>query len=214
MKSFKIVFSLGLVIALSGCLQTREEVNEMETGRQAQAQVSAMQKAKAEEENRLYVLQDELRQANGRIDVLEKRLSDAQEKLEKNQNSGPSNKDIIDQMKIFEQSLTQLKNHVDELETKIASSKAQKESANKDPWAAAEEAYSKKEWKNAILNYQAYRDQNPKGANYPVATYKIGVSFQELKMIDEAQAFFQEVIHKFPKSPSAKKAKFRLSQMK
>ena len=54
---------------------------------------------------------------------------------------------------------------------------------------------------------------NPKGKRYADATYKIGMSFQELKLKDDAKAFYQEVIQKFPKSSEAKKAEVRLKKL-
>lgn len=78
----------------------------------------------------------------------------------------------------------------------------------------AEEAFKQKDWKKAILTYQKYRDDNPKGAKFAESTYKIGVSFQELGLKDEAKTFYDEVLTRYPQSDVAKKAKYRLSQMK
>lgn len=229
---FKVVITVTL-ISLNGCLVTRDEMNDREISKQTQAQVTQMQKVKADQENKIFVLQDELRQLNGRLDAMERKYQEESQK----QNQGPSNKDIIDQMKIFEQNLQQMKAHIDELETKLTQAQAQAqaqvqaatakpaligEAATKskgkpriqETWNTAEELFAKKEWKQAVLAYQSYRDASPKGANYPVATYKIGICFQELNMPDEAKAFFQEVIQKFPNNPMVKKAKYRLSRMK
>lgn len=225
----KILMTSVLLISLVGCvgLRTREEVNEMESSKQAQSQVSQLQKQKAEADNKVVVLQEELRQLNGRLDMLERR---AQEQGA--QSTGPSNTDVIEQMKIFEQQNAAMKAKVEELEGKLAAAQkaqaatavatvekttspaAAKEAKDKDSYEGAEDLFNKKEWKSAILSYQSYRDANPKGKNYADATYKIGVSFQELKMKDEAKVFFEEVVQKFPKSPAARKAKFRLGQLK
>lgn len=221
----KILITL-LVLSTVGCvgLRTREEVNQMETSRQNQSQVTQLQKQKAEADNKVVVLQEELRQLNGRLDMLERR---AQEQGA--QPTGPTNTDVIEQMKIFEQQNAAMRAKIEDLEGKLATAqKAQaatavaaveksapaKEIKDKDSYDSAEDLFNKKEWKSAILSYQSYRDANPKGKNYADATYKIGVSFQELKMKDEAKVFFEEVVQKFPKSPSARKAKFRLSQLK
>ncbi|MES2768565.1 MAG: tetratricopeptide repeat protein [Bdellovibrionota bacterium] len=214
-----------LILQAVGCvgLRTREEVNEMETSKQAQGQVSQLQKQKAEADNKVMVLQDELRQLNGRLDMLERKSVD-----QGAAGNGPSNTDVIEQMKIFEQQNASMRTKIEELEGKLANAqKAQTTAAvaavekstpskekDKDSYDSAEDLFSKKEWKSAILSYQAYRDANPKGKNYSDATYKIGVSFQELKMKDEAKVFFEEVLQKFPKSPAARKAKFRLGQLK
>ena len=216
-----------LVLSTVGCvgLRTREEVNEMESSKQAHSQVNQLQKQKADADNKVVALQDELRQLNGRLDMLERRSQEGTGTA-----AGPSNTDVIEQMKIFEQQNAAMKMKVEELEAKLAvAQKAQATSAvaaveksvpssakekDKDSYEAAEDHFNKKEWKTAILSYQSYRDANPKGKNYSDATYKIGVSFQELKMKDEAKVFFEEVLQKFPKSPAARKAKFRLGQIK
>lgn len=224
----KKLFIALLILSTAGCLRTREEVNEMESSKQAQSQVTQLQKSKAESENKVVALQEELRQLNGRLDVLEKRAQDAGTPT--SAQAGPTNTDIIEQMKIFEQNNAAMKMKIEELEQKLATQKsvsapaekatpipAVKESKEKETKSAYDEAESlfvKKEWKSAILSYQSYRDATPKGKHYADATYKIGVSFQELKMKDEAKVFFEEVLQKFPKSPSARKAKFRLGQFK
>ena len=84
----------------------------------------------------------------------------------------------------------------------------------KTQFQAAEAAFEKKAWKEAILDYEKYRKAFPKGKEFPAATYKIGVSFQELGMADEARAFYEEVIAKFPKGKDAKSAQARLKALK
>lgn len=224
-NTVKIIIG-ALILTTVGCvgLRTREEVNEMESSKQAQSQVSNLQKQKAEADNKVLVLQEELRALNGRLDMLERKSSEVGAAP-----TGPSNTDVIEQMKIFEQQNAAMRAKIDELEAKLATAhKAQATSAvaavekttpapkekEKDNYDAAEDLFNKKEWKSAILSYQSYRDTNPKGKNYADATYKIGVSFQELKMKDEAKVFFEEVVQKYPKSPAARKAKFRLGQIK
>lgn len=231
----KLLIAL-LIISTAGCLRTREEVNEMETSKHAQVQVTQLQKSKAESENKVVVLQDEIRQLNGRLDVLERRAQESGGSP--STQVGPTNSDVIEQMKIFEQNAQAMKMKIEELEQKLATAQkvqatapsekiigektataagTKEKDSKSEPKGAydeAESAFLKKEWKTAILSYQSYRDANPKGKNYADATYKIGVSFQELKMKDEAKVFFEEVLQKFPKSPSARKAKFRLGQFK
>lgn len=81
-------------------------------------------------------------------------------------------------------------------------------------WVVAEDQFSKKEWKKAILGFQKYRELNPTGKRYASATYKIGVCFQELGMKSEAKVFFEEVAEKYPKSSESKEAKVRLKSLK
>lgn len=231
----KAALCIAALIMASGCvgLRTREEVNnQLGTKRQAQGQtqVTQIQKEKADAENKVLILQDEIKTLHGRLDLLEKRAQDNQ-----SQPMGPTNADIIEQMKIFEQSNAALKSKIEVLEKSLAAAQSAaatpapppkaetaKSPATKPatqgkksgPYDIAEDQFAKKEWKSAILSYQSYRDQNPKGKSYADATYKIGVSFQELNMKEEAKVFFEEVLQKFPKSPTARKAKFRLGQLK
>jgi TolA-binding protein len=74
--------------------------------------------------------------------------------------------------------------------------------------------FANKEWKKAILNYQKYVDEHPKGKEISDSKYKIGVCFQELGMKEEAMAFFEEVVANYGKTESGKKAKLRLSKLK
>jgi TolA-binding protein len=78
----------------------------------------------------------------------------------------------------------------------------------------AEDLFSKKDFKKAILNYQKFRESRPKDKRVPDAIYKTGVSFQELGLKDEAKSFYLEVVAKFPNSNEAKKARIRLKKIK
>ena len=82
------------------------------------------------------------------------------------------------------------------------------------PYQKGEQLFKGSNWKSAILEYNKYRDNFPKGKKYAEATYKIGVCFQELGMGSEAKSFYAEVIEKFPKTKTAKSAKYRLNQLK
>lgn len=74
--------------------------------------------------------------------------------------------------------------------------------------------FANKEWKKAILNYQKYVDDHPKGKDVSDSKYKIGVCFQELGMKEEAMAFFEEVVANYGKTDAGKKAKIRLTNLK
>ena len=62
-------------------------------------------------------------------------------------------------------------------------------------------------YEQAIEALEKYRNKRPKGAQYTSATYLIGRAFQELKMPEEAQVFFKELVTGYPKDPFAKKAR-------
>ena len=95
-----------------------------------------------------------------------------------------------------------------------SSSESSKSSNKKDYYEIAQDFFNKKDWKQSILNFQKYRDENSKGSKFADATYKIGVSFQELGMREEAKTFYDEVVAKFPKSEEARRAHIRLKGMK
>ena len=81
-------------------------------------------------------------------------------------------------------------------------------------YEVAQGFFANKEWKKAILNYQKYVDETPKGKEVADAKYKIGLCFQELGMKEEAMAFYEEVVAHFGKTDSGKKAKARLAKLK
>lgn len=85
---------------------------------------------------------------------------------------------------------------------------------NSNIYELAQGHFANKEWKKAILNYQKYVEDFPKGKEVADAKYKIGVCFQELGMKEEAMAFFEEVVANFSKSEAGKKAKMRLGKLK
>ena len=97
---------------------------------------------------------------------------------------------------------------------KVQADEELKTQANFSPFQVAEVHFKNKEWKKAILSYQKYSEDSPKGKMVAEAKYKIGVSFQELGLKDEAIAFYEEVVAQFPATEIGKKAKFRLTQIK
>jgi tol-pal system protein YbgF len=73
------------------------------------------------------------------------------------------------------------------------------------------EAYfAEKNYRKAILDYDALREKFPKSKNTPKATLKMAQSFDALGMKSDAKAFYQEILDKHPKSAEAKVAKTKL----
>ena len=130
--------------------------------------------------------------------------------------------DVLAQMKIFDEAIQHLSAKQAELvqaATAIAaaSAPAPKSDGKESKKALLKEAddhFARKDWKKAIAVYNKYRESNPKGSDFAKSTYQIGVCFQELGMKSEARAFFDELIEKFPKDSLAKKASFRINQLK
>lgn len=96
-------------------------------------------------------------------------------------------------------------------DTKLAEKKSDKKLG---PYETAQELFDGKKWKEAILNYHKYTDESPKGKFVADAKYKIGVSFQELGMKEEAMAYFEEVVANYQSTDAGKKSKARLSKLK
>ncbi len=154
----------------------------------------------------LQEINDQIRVLNGRIEVLEKKVSDGQ---------AQANAINIDsKLKNYEQALANLEAQVQTLKGGVANvSTVAKPAVQLNAFGRGEKAFREKNWQKAISEYQLYREQYPKGKDYSEATYKIGVCFQELNMKSEARAFYQEAVSKYPSSKAGKKAKFRLKQL-
>lgn len=220
MKNLVIVlFSLAVV----GCLKTRSEVKDTETRQAVQQQVVSLQKNTADSSNRFAEIEEQMRVLNGRTEVLENRLSVKGQETDRDKKAlTDQNAEIYRKVNLLQESLVKMEQQINVLSTQMTVLEAQNQAqshlqaqaaaaaAKKSSFEIAQDYFSQKEWKKAILNYEKYREESPKGKLVSEATFKIGVSFQELGLKDEAKAFFEEVISRFPKSEDAKRAKIRL----
>lgn len=211
-------------LGLTACenFLTRADVKEAEQKKQMQDTVVHLQRNTADTNNRFADIESDLRSMNGRVEVLENRLSQATQERDRLKSSSEQvNADNAKKVQVLQEEVAKLNEQVGMLVAEMTAMKAAAHeaamappAAKKDLFDQAEESFEKKDWKKAILNYQKYRDSNPKSKKFPEATYKIGVSFQELGMKDEARTFLDEVVAKFPNSPDAKKARTRLKSLK
>lgn len=221
----KLVVLLSVVsFVLAGCLKTRNEVQENEQRSVAQQQVVQMQKANADIGNRFSELEEEMRHLNGRVDVVENQIGKGQSGVESSLKASQQQTTELNQKVILlQEALVKMEKDLDSMHAELQALRSEHgsahveknvSSAKKDHYEMAQGFFDKKDWKQAILSYQKYRDENPKGSKWADATYKIGVSFQELDMRDEAKTFYDEVVSKFPKSDEARRAKVRLKGLK
>jgi len=221
----------GLLIILPfffvGCLQTRSDVREGEHRQVLQTQVSTLQKSTADVSNRFEEVEEQIRFLNGRIEVLENKLASAHaENDQLRKMSQDSVQSQNQRFQVFQEALSKMDQEQEALKAELASLRSQQAEQAKGVPAVApapkanngyelgEQLFEKKEFRQAILEYQRYREKFPKGKSFATATYKIGVSFQELGLRDEARSFYEEVISKFPKSEEARKSKARLQKLK
>lgn len=235
----KNFLTLILALVISGCLKTRSELggnyqSQMYSSKQAENQQEAQaQKVKAEQaiESEKADDRDEMiRTLNGRIEVLENQLTSLQkdkeaEKQKEGQPTAESQK-----VQLLQESLAKMEAQLQKLESELAakpsdarektsttnqgaaSPAAMTKNAKQNPYEKGIEHFGKKEWKKAILEFQKYVDEAPKGKLVADAKLHIGLSFQELGLKDEARAFYEEVAAQYPKTEAGKKAKSKLSK--
>lgn len=223
MMIIRSVLLISILLSLTSCLKTRDDVYENERSQ-------VVQKQATDDLNRSTEINEMLRELNGRIEVLENQLQTANRNSEKMK----SEKDLTIQeldrkTQLMQEELTKTESTIVQLQAELAQIKSHQATSTSqvagaagknerkstsETYNQAEEMFKQKDWKKAILTYQKYRDDNPKGKMLPEATYKIGVSFQELGMKEEAKTFYEEVVAKYGQSEMAKKAKFRLGQLK
>lgn len=219
----KLVLGLAVSMMITGCLKTRSDVKEGETKQVMAQQVTTLQRTNADTANRIAELEQEIREMNGKVEVLENKLSRQNPESEKqmkimNEQVGEANKKLaVYQEELVKQEaiIKQLTQEVDALKSEASSAKvAEREAEKKTPLQLADEHFKQNDWKKAIIQYQKYRDENPKGKKVAESTYRIAYAFSELGMKEEAKTFYEEVIAKFPASPEAKKAKAKIKAIK
>jgi len=231
----KRIFQLSLLLLLlSSCLRTRSEVAGQEQEylygqKSADNQIEEVQTANATPQEQAVQTaavideKDELiRTLNGRVETLENQVTALV--AEKETGSAQNAQKIT----LLQEALAKMELQIQKLETGLApAEESAPESVveNAPPVVPAETKklstydtgqmhFSKSEWKKAILSFQKYTDENPKGKFLADAKYKIGVCFQELGMKEEAMAFYEEVVANHAKSEAGKNAKARLGKLK
>ena len=207
----------AIVVILSGCLVTRQQVRE--SGKKPTPE----QQERTSAQMRYQELEEQMRFLNGKVETLENGLNNLTvERSSSLDKEDREKKNLQERLKIYEETLEKMESQYLLLAQKVEALKEQRASetvatssgAKKTSFQAAEDEFNKKNWKQAIVAYEKYRELNPGGKSYAEATYKIGVSFQELGMKMEAKVFFSEVVEKFPKSEFAKKSNFRMKSAK
>ncbi len=219
------VLSLGLVslVTLSGCLETRSGVKEIEEKQVLRKQVSTLQQSTADVNSRFGEIDEELRRTNGRTESLDARMTQIKDRAEKNDFALEGKlKEQDTKLAAFREEMVKMQADMNEmrasnqaLQTALQAGAAagggsSASSGDKNAFDRAEAKFDSKAWRDAIFAYEEYRKASPKGKHFTAATYKIGVCFQELGMLDDAKLFYEEAIAKSPKSKEADRARSRL----
>lgn len=221
-----------MTVGLSGCLETRTGAKEQEEKQVLRKQVSTLQQSTADVNSRFNEIDDELRKNSGRTEALDARVTQIKDRAEKNDFALESKlKDQDTKFTAFREELAKMQTEVNELRASNqalqaalqaglssagssgANSGGSSAASDKNPFDRGEAKFEAKSWRDAIFAYEEYRKAYPKGKNFTTATYKIGVSFQELGMNDDAKLFYEEVISRGPKSKDADRARSRLKAL-
>lgn len=222
------ILALSALILSSGCLQTREAVREQEEKQVLTKTVRNLQQTNADVNSRFQDLEDDSRKMTGRMEAIEFKVNSLNQRAEKG-DLGADQKiaQLNDKLVSHQQAIMKLDQQVTELTATLALIQAGKANTPSrgggagngsgqadNPFVTAEQHFADKQWKEAILEYEKYRKTYPKGKSFAESTYKIGVCFQELGLGEDARAFYEEVIAKFPKSREATRADTRLKSLK
>ncbi len=230
LSTFKggVVFFLSASVFLtltSGCLQTRSNLKEQEEKQVLRKQVVNLQQTTADVSSKFNEVDEDLRKTNGRIESLDARMTQIKDRAEKNDFALESKfKEQDTKFQAFREELQKMQAELVEVKASNAALQAAMQagastnsgsgkSSEKNPFDLGDSRFEQKAWREAIFAYEDYRKSYPKGKNFGAATYKIGVCFQELGMLDDAKPFYDEVISKFPKSKEADRARSRLKAM-
>ncbi len=218
MKIFFISFLILYTLIFVGCLKTRNEVKDSEQKQVIQQQVVTLQKTNADNSSRFVELDEQIRELSGKVDSFENKLSKVNPEHESTiKNLAEMQIESNKKLSLLQEEIAKQETQLQALTTELQNLKVANQSVPTDkrnPFQIAEEYFKQNEWKKAIIQYQKYRDEYPKGKQFSESTYKMAVSFQLLNMKEEARAFYDEVISKFPNSPEAKKAKLKLKGFK
>lgn len=74
--------------------------------------------------------------------------------------------------------------------------------------------YRDKNYQDSIIYFSKIYTKWPKSSYAPASIFQIGKALVELKEIEQAQASFEEVLNKYPKSKQAKLAKSEIKKLK
>lgn len=229
--SMRLMVLCAASLFLTSCLsqlKTREDLKGQTPASQKQPVVQQSAQPAAQESNDstpAYQQEErnsQMRTLHGRVEEAEQQVQELRQSMIELAQSRQKEKDeAAAKLQAYEDAIKNMEAQIEAMKVAQATpapAPAPEEPAKpgakpKNEYQKGEDLFKEKKWKDAIVAYQKYRDENPKSKLYPDATYKMGLSFLELGLKDESKAFFEEVRLKFPKSPLAKKAEKQLKSL-
>jgi TolA-binding protein len=231
-------FLLTTTGLLTGCLQTRESTREVDEKTVMRRQVQTLQQTTADVNSRFVDLEDDVRKLHGRVEATDQKLKLTDSLIDKG--FGMTDAKFKEKDQVYREEFLKMRTEIDGLKAQLAAfhedqkkqseaaaqaaaqaqasamaqAEAKAKEADKNPFQVAEEKFEKKSYREAILDYEKYRKTYPKGKSFAAATYKIGYCFQEMGLSDDARAFYEEVVSKFPKAKETKLAQAQLKKLK
>lgn len=217
----RLTLTLLMMFSLSACLKTRSELRgEAPMAQQAEAQrfpaSEVTQAQRAQNDIRFSEINRDFRELYGKIEVIEQKLSDMKQVPQANATEGKLGDK--DQVKALEKRISTLEEALLAIDKKLSEMSKNKTSAistqkPKGPFGYGEMYYAQGKYEDAITSYDKYRKKFPRGRRYAQATLKMGLSFQKLKMNQDAKAFYKEVIQRYPKTRVAVQAQKNLKTL-
>lgn len=227
-KNFlSLTVSAVFLTLTAGCLETRNSAKEQEEKTVLKKQVANLQQSTADVNQRFSEIEDDQRKFSGRQEALEQRLAQLREKHEKTETALEGRtKDQDAKLAAFREEIEKVKHELSETKAALVAAQNALQGVASGSTSApassgksanafdnAEAKFEAKQYRDAIFGYEDYRKNYPKGKHFASATLKIGISFQELGMADDAKPFYEEVIAKAPKSKEAEKARAKLKAL-
>lgn len=239
MNKFNLMVSVVAVLFLSSCLKTRSELGEGYQSQVYSKKQADNQKQNANEPSEVVKIdeKDELiRNLNGRVESLENQITQLNKEKQEADKQGSTDEQKI---QVLQDSLIKMEAQLTKLEAELAAAKVQGSAASHVTTPApnssdakvppvkgelkssknttfdlAQEYFAKKDFKNAILEYQKFVDANAKTKNklVPEAKYKIGLCFESMGLKDEAHSFYEEVAAQHGNTEFGKKAKAKVTK--
>lgn len=228
-KGFLLVGLLAGSILVTGCLnqlKSRKDLKgDTQISQPPQEEVYVSESVESASSAPVFKQEErneQMRVLRGRVEEAENQVNELRESMIQLAESRQQEKEqAASKLQAYEEAIRKLEQEILALkEQKHVTPKKSVKKNDTDSNAQLREDYHRgddyfrqKKWKDAIVSYQKYREDFPKGKLYPEATYKIGLCFLELGLKDESKSFFEEVKVKFPKSPLAKKADKQLKSL-